>query len=335
MSVVKLAADFEKEFGSNDEESSVAIWLDTGFKPLNRAISGDFEKGLPVGRIVEMYGDESCGKTAIATSAMAACQKAGGIPMFFDHERSFQAIHAEGLGLDLDKSRFIFRKPETFEQSITMALKMAKTIRDGKMIADDAPLVAVFDSLASMVPKSKIDKDSDGYSMHDNLALAAATSAVFPALSQLAEKYQMLMLFLNQTRTKPGVMFGDPTTTPGGKSPKFYASVRIQLGRAKLSEKIAGSDKKKFVGQEITANVIKNKISRPFETAKWQFRFREDGSGYFDVVGSTIDYLCEEKILKKGTRITWTNGKTYYRSELINKIINEGVEPELFALLES
>lgn len=324
-----LAAELDAIIGKNDETQAPTGFLDTGFPPLNKAISGKYDGGLPCGRLIEMFGPPSAGKTAIATRAMIAAQQAGGVAAFFDHERSFDARLAANMGLDLDK-RWVFKTPETFEQSTTMAIKMALTVR--KHLDRDKPIICVFDSLAAMVPQSKMAKDVDEYNMNDNTALARATSAVFPALAQHCEKHNFTALFLNQSRTKIGVMFGDPTTTPGGESPKFYASVRIKLGANKIA-KGKGADRE-VLGMQIGAECVKNKISRPFEKAKWNFMFRKDGTGHFDVEGSLIDYLAETGRLEESKgRVTWTDGKSYFRGKLIGKIVTEGRQAELMALL--
>ena len=326
-----LADVIADAIGTNDENQGVQTWLDTGFKPLNFAISGDYNKGLPVGRIVEMFGPESSGKTAIATNAMANAQKMGGVAIFMDHERSFDPIQGEALGLMTDQ-KWIFKTPDTFESSVTTVIKVSKAIRDAAAIPAEAPIIVVFDSLASMVPQSKFAKDVDEQGMNDSLALAKACSAVFSTLAMYAEKLQMCVVVLNQEREKPGVVYGDPTTTPGGKAPKFYSSVRIQLGRKKIIE---GSGKNKtFVGQEIGCKVIKNKLAKPFVTAEWRFMFDDLGHGYFDVTGSMIDYMTMNGILKvSGAWIEWIDGKKYHKKPLIEKINSEGLLPQLEALL--
>ncbi len=329
---MSLEKEFEKLIGGNDAPATVNMWLDTGFPPLNMAISGMYDGGLPVGRVVEMYGAESCGKTAIATVAMAAAQREGGIAMFMDHEHSFDMEHGASLGLDLDANKFVYKTPDTFEESITMAIKVAEMVRSKGLIPEDAPMIAVFDSLASMVPKSKFDKSTDDYNMNDNTALARATSAVFPALAKFAEKNNMLFLFLNQMRQKIGIMFGDNTTTPGGDSPKFYASVRIQLNRKQIKEERPGEGKV-FIGQEINAHCVKNKVSRPFGKASWRFMFRDDGSGFFDVAMSMIEYLDKlGRLEKSGNYIMW-EGKKLYPKQLAKKLNEEGTTELLFDYL--
>jgi recombination protein RecA len=328
----ELADALEAVIGANDEAATVTSFLDTGFAPLNLALSGRYDGGLPVGRIVEIFGPPSCGKTAIATKAMIAAQKAGGICGFNDHERSFAIPLAKDLGLDDTKGRFVYKTPKTFEDSLTIAIKAAELIRTKKLIPADAPIAWVFDSLAAMVPKSKMEKAIEDYGMHDNMALAKATSAAFPALAQFVEELGICCIFLNQLKIKPGVVYGDPTTTNGGDAPKFYSSVRVQLGAKRIT---AGKgEEKEMLGQEIGCRVVKNKVSRPFLTANWRFMFREDGTGYFDVVGSTVDYLLAIGVLKQaGAYIVWTDGKKYHRGPLIERIEKEGLQRELLALL--
>ena len=325
---VDLAAAVDEVFGGEPESKGVNFWLDTGYPPLNKAISGDYFGGLPSGRIIEIFSPESCGKTAIANQVMASAQQAGGVALFMDHERSFMKDIAEFNGLDVSRSKFSLQYPDTFEESVTKAIRFAKFVRENKVIEPTAPIVIVFDSLASMVPQSKLAKEVDEQGMNDSLALAKACSAVFPTLSLYAEKYEICVILLNQTREKPGVVYGDPTTTPGGKAPKFYASVRIQLGRSMIKKD------GEIQGQDVSCNVIKNKVSRPFQKCQWQFMFNEDGTGAFDTVGGTLDELCKLKILKKdGAYIEW-DGKKYYRGPLV-KIIREetALREKLFALL--
>jgi len=329
-----LGAIIADSIGENSKNMGVSMWLDTGFPPLNKAISGDYDGGMPVGRIVEMFGPESSGKTAIATQVMIAAQKAGGLAIFMDHENSFDEDIADQHGLQMDTGNndpWVYHTPSTFEESVTKVIKVCRDVREQKGIEDDAPIVVVFDSLASMVPQSKFAKEITEQGMNDSLALAKSCSAVMPTLALYASQLNMLVIFLNQEREKPGVMYGDPTTTPGGRAPKFYSSVRIQLGRTMLKSK----DKKSMIGQEVKCKVIKNKVSKPFETAEWRFLFREeDGSGYFDVVGSMVDYYTSKGILKvSGAYIEWIDGKRYHKQPLIDKINNEGLQGELLALL--
>lgn len=326
----------EDAIGKNDAQQEVDVWLDTGYPPLNKAISGELDKGLPVGRIVEIFGPSACGKTAISTQAMVAAQRAGGIACLMDHEHSFDLTQAKVLGLD-DSTRWVYKQPETFEESIDMAVKIGRTVREKKLLPPKAPIIVVFDSLASMVPKSKMYdnkgkvKNSEDYSMHDNTALARATSASFPALAQMAAKYNMCLLFINQTRTKPGVAYGDPNTTPGGNAPEYYASLRIGLSREMKKDKVT----KELLGQTINAVVRKNRMYAPFKRAAWDFMFRPDGSGYFDVIGSMVELLADNGTLKRdGNGYIWTDGKKYMKPALKAKIESENLYPTLLAMYE-
>lgn len=331
-----LSEDLENLMGKNATQQQVSCWLDTGFAPLNKAISGSFKNGLPVGRIVEMFGGSSTGKTAIATYAMINAQRLGGIAAYMDHENSFDAGLAVSMGLDPTKG-WVYKTPETFEESVDTAVKLGRGVRAERLVAPDAPIIVVFDSLASMVPQSKLYdakgalRGTDSYNMHDNTALARCTSACFPALAQMTSKHNMLLLFLNQIRTKPGVAYGDPTTTPGGNAPEFYSSVRISLTRSMLKKKEGGE--KVVSGQDIRAFLKKNKVSAPFKEARWRFMFREDGSGYFDTIYSTLEYMKETSLLPtSGAYVEW-EGKKFYLEQLADKIREDGRYNDLLNIL--
>ena len=336
-SKASLGDDLEKMFGKNDISQGPTTFLNTGYSPLNFAISSDFDHGLPAGRMVEMFGPPSSGKTAIATKVMASAQQAGGLAAFFDHERSFEIKLARGPGFDLSEERgkWIFKTPDTFEEAIAITMRLASFVREQNKISDKAPIVCCFDSLASMVPMSKFGKDVTAMTMHDNTALARATSSSFPALSQTCEKYNMLALFLNQVRQKPGVSFGDPNTTPGGAAPEFYSSVRIRLGASRITAGEGANSQ--TIGTKVTATCVKNKISRPFRKATWDFMFQEDGSGHFDITRSLINYLVAEGGLEKdGNKIVWpTDGTTHYLKALIKKVDAEGLQPALEAMVRA
>jgi protein RecA len=285
--------------GDNDEEATVKHYLDTGFPPLNNASASDWNGGLPVGRVIEIAGPPSSGKTAIATKAMAAAQAAGGVAGFMDHERSFSMGLAPKLGLDITPGRLIYKKPQTFEDSVAIFHLAVKTIRDKKLIAKDAPICWVFDSLAAMVPQSVLtdskgkERDATDRNMNDNTALARATSAHFPAIAMIAEQYDVLVIFLNQIRTKIGVVFGDPRKTTGGDSPAFYFSQRLWLSAAQIQDSVT----KEVIGMKVTGSFVKNKVARPFAKASWRFMFMPDGTGRFDAEGSLVDFLVDQKLL--------------------------------------
>lgn len=332
-----LAKAIAAAIGANDEEATVKAYLNTGYPEFNYALSARYDGGFPVGRMVEVAGPPSSGKTALATAAMAAAQKAGGIAAFMDHERSFSLRLAPRLGLDIEPGRFIFKKPRTFEQSLTSMVQAATVVREKKLIPVDSPICVVFDSLASMVPQSALfdlktgkEKSAEDRSMNDNTALARATSAHFPAFAQHCEDLDICAIFLNQTRTKIGVMYGDPTTTPGGDSPKFYFSVRVMLSASQIKK--TGEDVP--IGNQVTAKVIKNKVARPFMKATYRFMYQPDGTGRFDLERSTIDFLEKQGSLKtQGPGFVTWEGKRIGKDALAKQIMEDGSMDKLLALL--
>lgn len=341
MTTDAVAAALEAVIGKNDEEATVRQFLDTGFPPLNFAASSRFDGGLPVGRMIEIAGPPSAGKTAISTAAMVAAQKMGGIAGFNDHERSFSFSLAEGLGLNTKPGTFVYRKPKTFEESVAIFQLSVETIRKAELIPEDAPICWVFDSLAAMVPQSILvdskgkDRAATDRNMNDNTALARATSAHFPAIAMLAEEHNVCCIFLNQLRTKIGVLYGDPRKTSGGDAPAFYFSQRLWLSASKIDKGTGAT--KEVIGTEVTGQFVKNKVSRPFLKANWNFMFREDGSGFFDREGSLVEFLASEGILPAGTvkgSVIW-DGKQYPKSVLTEAIRKSGAIDRLVALLPS
>jgi protein RecA len=330
-----IASVLGSAIGGNDEESTVTQFLESGFPPLNHASHAAWEGCFPVGRISEIAGPASAGKTALSTIAMISAQKAGGIACFMDHERSFQFTLAKKLGLDTSEGRFVYKKPNTFEQSIDIFHRVCSTVRDGKLIPKTAPICFVFDSLAAMVPQSVLtdakgkERDAKDRNMNDNTALARATSAHFPAVSMLTEEYDVATIFLNQMRNKIGVMFGDPRKTTGGDAPEFYFAQRLWLSAKQIKK---GTE---VIGNEVTGKFVKNKVSRPFVSASWRFMFEEDGSGRFDQERSMIDFLEGEGILEQGSKagtVIW-EGKQRGRQELADMIRSANAFDQLKALL--
>lgn len=335
----ELANEMLAFLGENDADATVDAWLDTGYPPLNYALSNSWTGGLPVGRITEIFGPSSSGKTAIATMAMISAQRAGGVAAFADHEHSFSSTLARQLGLDVTPGHWIYKKPRTFEESLDKCIGAAKLIRGKKLIDPKAPICWVFDSLATMVPQSKLiddkghDRELSSQTMHDNLARAKATSGSFDVFNLFVEELDIAAIFLNQLRLKPNVRYGNPETTPGGEAPKFYASVRIQLGATPVVIEHSKTDRE-VIGSEITARVIKNKITRPFRIAKFRFMFQKDGTGKFDVIRSMIEFLIEEKqLVPAGTWLSFAGGK-YQSKEKLAKAIEDGGQPMLDELMK-
>jgi len=329
-----------------ERDQSVDIWLNTGLAELNRALSGSYDGGFPVGRMVEIYGPESSGKTFIATQCMIAAQQASGIAGFNDHERSFDVKLAKAMGLKTDlNGTWIYRRPKTFEESVDIAIMAATAIRDNELIPKDAPIVWVFDSVPSMIPSEVLfTKDAKGnlkrressdHNMRTKLALAAATSIHYPILAQFAEDNNMLCLMLNQIRLDPTVTHGNPEKTPGGNAGKFYPSIRVSLGRTMLDNGLKG-DKREIHGQKITAVCVKNKVTRPFGKASWDVLFNTDGPGCtVDRIGSMVDYLIKlGSIPLSGGWIEW-EGKKTHRKTLVELLKTKFSEEEAMAKLES
>ena len=195
----------------------------------------------------------------------------------------------------------------------------------------------MFDSIAAAVPKS-VMFDSKGnkrgieeLTMNDTTALARVTSTTLKSVNQYVGDFDMTAIYLNQIRTKPGVVYGDPTTTPGGGAMEFYATTRLALGAKKIMEEAAGG--KEFKGRLIGMETKKNKVSRPFQSVDLRLIYDDEGRAHFDFTLGLIEVLVEQgKIVKDGKMLVW-DGKKYYASALGAKIDAEGKYPELLKLL--
>lgn len=327
-----FAEEFEKALGGNDASATVTHFIDTGFPPLNQIMSGRIDGGLPQGRLVEVFGDSSTGKTALATEWMAMAQKMGGAAGFRDWERSFsQTVAEQGYKLDLTPPYWSYKKPRTWEEGNTQAAEYAQWIREKGVIHEEAPILIVLDSIASAVPASAAGKKFDELTMHDSLGLAKIASTTLKAMALAAEDYNATFLYLNQIRMKPGVMYGDPTTTPGGKAMEFYSTVRLSLGREKIMAQVDGE--KEFVGQNIGIKCVKSKLTKPFQNTKLRLTFDDSGVAFFDKEFSMIEELVELGKLPEPRKgfVEW-NGKQIAKKQLADKIRSEGATPELVAL---
>lgn len=320
--------------GSEDCFDTKDNFMSTSLVPLDVLLSGEPDGGFAEGRIYEIYGPESSGKTAMATMAMIAAQQAGGVGIFIDYERTFEPEFARDMGLNTDRPYFLYHKPITWEEGNTKALELAEVIRSSDKFKDK-PIVIVQDSVAAAVPKSSVEKGIDEYNMNDTTALARVTSSTLKSVNMFIDDMNLVMIYLNQIREKPGVMFGNPETTPGGKALKFYASVRISL-----SKKI-DSEEGRVATHKITAKVIKNKITQSVgEKVSWDLRYiRQPGTvkskGHIDKIGAMIDYMKELKILKmSGAYIEFIDGKKYHRAKLIKHIEENDLMPSLIDKLK-
>lgn len=325
--------------GENAEASGVKAWLDTGIPELNYMLSQDYHKGAPEGRVIEIFGPSSSGKTFLATQLMASAQRKGGIAFFSDYERSFDPAFAKTLGMDIDPSVFKHLKPKTFEESIDKFQFVAHQVREAGLPMN-VPCIWVIDSVAAAVPHSKIydekgnRREVGSYKMNDHLALAKSCSQSYPVLKQTAEDCNFSVLLLNQIRMKPGVMYGDPRTTPGGQAAEFYADIRVSLGKSDIVDKKT----KEHEGFKIKAKAVKNKLARPNASADWQIRFNQHGKFgvTVDQIGTNVDYLKRLGIIEmNGTRINW-DGKSLYEKQLVEMLRQDpDGNKKLMDLLES
>jgi protein RecA len=321
-----LAGALEKGGVKSDTAPTYGLHLSTGIPSIDFQVSGMYRGGgFQSGRIIEIAGPPSAGKTLIAQHVMKEAQLAGGAAAFHDHERTFDENLFASFGGNIEPGIFTYKRPRTFEGSIDDAVDWMRAIRNAKVIPFEAPLVCVFDSLAAMVPAEKlvrsdgkeVAQDGKGANMREKVGLAVATSQELPAFATFVEENNILAIFLNQIRTKPGVTYGDPRYTPGGDALPFYASVRIFLSRS------MDKNGKEVVGQTITAETVKNKTHRPFLKEQFVFKFREDGTGYIDVAASMVEHIGATKLDAvgvqpgKGQWFTWDGKKIQGKENFI------------------
>jgi recombination protein RecA len=272
-------AQIDKQFGKgsvmrlgSDERAPIEV-IPTGSIALDVALGIG---GLPKGRIVEVYGPESSGKTTVALHAIANCQRAGGVAVFIDAEHALDPEYAKALGVDIDA--LLVSQPDTGEQ----ALEIADTlIRSGSID------IIVIDSVAALVPRAEIEGEMGD--SHMGLQ-ARLMSQALRKLTGVLNNTKTTAIFINQLREKIGVFFGSPETTAGGKALKFYASVRLDVRRIETLK-----DGQDAVGNRTRVKVVKNKMAPPFKQAEFDIIY---GVG-ISREGSLLDVGVEQEILKK------------------------------------
>ncbi len=232
--------------------------------------------GLPKGRIVEIYGPESSGKTTMTLHAIAECQKAGGIAAFIDAEHALDPIYAEKLGINLDQ--LIVSQPDTGEQALEIC---------DMLVRSGAVDIVVIDSVAALVPKAEIDGEMGD--SHMGLQ-ARLLSQAMRKLTGSIKQTNTLVVFINQIRMKIGVMFGNPETTTGGNALKFYASVRMDIRRIG-----AVKDGDEVVGNETRVKVVKNKVAPPFKQAEFQILYNKGVNRTGEIVDLGVKIGVVEK----------------------------------------
>ncbi len=269
--------------------------------------------GVPKGRVVEIYGPESSGKTTVALHMVAEVQKRGGIAGFIDAEHALDPVYAKNIGVDIDN--LYISQPDNGEQ----ALEITET-----MVRSGAVDIVIVDSVAALVPKAEIDGDMGD--SHVGLQ-ARLMSQALRKLTAIISKTNCIVIFINQLREKVGVMFGNPETTTGGRALKFYSSVRLDVRRTE-SLKQSGE----VIGNHVRVKVVKNKIAPPFKEAEFDIMFGKGISREGDVLDLAADANIVEKsgswYAYKGAKIGQgrENAKTYLAQ---NPLICEEIENQV------
>lgn len=306
--LAQVLADIEKQFGKGaimklgeQKHNKIAI-CPSGSLALDIALGVG---GYPKGRIIEIYGPESSGKTTFALHAIAEIQKEGGRAAFIDAEHSLDPVYAQKLGVNINE--LLLSQPDTGEQALEICDALVKS---------EAVSIVVIDSVAALVPQAEIDGEMGD--SHVGLQ-ARLMSQALRKLSGSINKTNTIVIFINQLREKVGVMFGNPETTPGGKALKYYASVRLDIRRGEQIKQ--GTD---IIGNKTNIKVVKNKVAPPFKTATVEIMYGEGVSKE----GELVDLASEAAIIdKSGAWYSYNGEKIGQGKENVKMLLKE--KPEL------